>query len=82
MAKILTTQCDNCGTCSGASNNWFSLYFRRQGPPYGPPAVGIVGSDQECPISDADEEWDLCGAECVARKVSELLPKLRTGGPQ
>ena len=76
MAQVTTVACDACGKIKGATNHWFILLFTGV-------RIQITASVNTEIMLERGESFppimDLCGADCVARKVSELLPDLGKG---
>ena len=69
-------RCDGYGKVKGETNNWFVLFFRPHTEKYGIGCLTLIGRDAQYSTPDMNENFDLCGESCVAKKVSELLPGL------
>jgi len=76
MARFETVTCDVCGVGKKATNNWFI-------------AVSGGGSGLVIDIASERDHYpepnteiglvvnDICGEECIIKKVSELIAKMK-----
>jgi hypothetical protein len=63
MARVETVTCDVCGKVKTEVNNWFVMSVKNGNGPL----LAIWRH------SINDPSLDLCGEECVLKKVSELI---------
>lgn len=68
--KIETYKCDVCGVQKGETNHWFKVIFVAGGD-----GMFLFPAHREC-MSSEGKEFDLCGQQCVQRKVEEYIGSL------